>query len=120
MPSRAGADEGSRSPKRQLTGLKWESFGVVRREQYSDRPPRYEYHLTSAGKELRDVLVTLMRWGDRHLNAGDPPVRWRHTCGEILQPVVVCHHCGETVRNNVHSPTGRGAPAADDAAEQRE
>ncbi|MBT2365579.1 helix-turn-helix transcriptional regulator [Streptomyces sp. ISL-10] len=94
---------------------KLESFGIVWRKQYSERPPRYEYHLSPAGMELGDVLVTLMRWGDRHLNAGDPPVRWRHTCGEVLEPVVVCEHCGDTVRNNVHSPTGRGVLAADDA-----
>ena len=94
---------------------KLESFGIVRRKQYCERPPRYEYHLTPAGRELGDVLVTLMRWGDRHLNPDDPPVRWRHTCGEVLEPVVVCRHCGDAVGNNVHSPTGRGVLAADEA-----
>ncbi|MEU0373564.1 helix-turn-helix domain-containing protein [Streptomyces sp. NPDC006283] len=87
---------------------KLESGGVVRREQYSERPPRFEYHLTTAGKEVGDVLLTLMRWGDRHLNPDDPPVRWLHSCGEVLDPVVVCNHCGEPARNNVHTATGRG------------
>ncbi|MCP9943737.1 helix-turn-helix transcriptional regulator [Streptomyces somaliensis] len=87
---------------------KLESSGVVRREKYSDRPVRYEYHLTPAGRELGDVLLTLMRWGDRHLHAGDPPVLWRHTCGEVLVPVVVCRACGGSVRDSAHSPTGRG------------
>ncbi|MCP9985847.1 MULTISPECIES: winged helix-turn-helix transcriptional regulator [Streptomyces] len=92
---------------------KLESSGVVRREKYNDRPPRYEYHLTPSGRELGDVLLTLMRWGDRHLHPEDPPVRWRHTCGEILVPAVVCQACGGSVRDNVHSPTGRGAEVPD-------
>ncbi|WP_239312290.1 MULTISPECIES: helix-turn-helix domain-containing protein [unclassified Frankia] len=88
---------------------KLEAVGIVRREQYSDHPPRYEYHLTPAGKNLTDVLLSLMKWGDQHLNAGDPPVRWRHTCGEVLDPVLVCRHCGEPAGSGLHSPTGRGA-----------
>ncbi|MDQ0845618.1 helix-turn-helix domain-containing protein [Streptomyces sp. V1I6] len=94
---------------------KLESCGVVRREQYSERPPRFEYHLTPAGTEVGDVLLTLMRWGDRHLNADDPPVRWLHSCGKVLEPVVVCNHCGEPARNNVHTATGRGVLVVDEA-----
>lgn len=89
---------------------KLESAGIVRRELYSDHPARFEYHLTPAGLELCDVLLTLMRWGDRHLNSADPPVRWQHSCGETLAPLVVCRHCGGEARVGAHSPTGRGVP----------
>ncbi|NUK71237.1 helix-turn-helix transcriptional regulator [Streptomyces lunaelactis] len=92
---------------------KLEAAGAVRREQYNEHPPRYEYHLTPAGGELGDVLLTLMKWGDRHLNPEDPPVRWQHSCGETLYPVVVCAHCGETAREGAHSPTGRGVLTAE-------
>ncbi|MFC6882741.1 MULTISPECIES: winged helix-turn-helix transcriptional regulator [Actinomadura] len=87
---------------------KLESAGIVRREPYSDRPPRFEYHLTPAGRELGDVLAMLMKWGDRHLHPDDPPVRWMHSCGEVLEPVVVCAHCGRPAREGAHSPFGRG------------
>jgi DNA-binding HxlR family transcriptional regulator len=87
---------------------KLEAAGVIRREQYRDHPVRYEYHLTPAGAELFDVLLMLMKWGDRHLNSGDPPVRWHHSCGEVLDPVVVCRHCGGEARTGAHSPIGRG------------
>ncbi|REE96975.1 HxlR family transcriptional regulator [Thermomonospora umbrina] len=87
---------------------KLEGAGIVRREPYSDHPPRFEYHLTPAGRELGDVILTLMKWGDRHINADDPPVRWKHTCGETLDPVVVCAHCGGPAGTGAHSPTGRG------------
>ncbi|MFF3324652.1 winged helix-turn-helix transcriptional regulator [Streptomyces sp. NPDC002889] len=92
---------------------KLEAAGVVRRERYNDHPPRYEYHLTPAGRELGDVLLALMSWGDRHLNPDDPPVRWQHTCGHTLEPVLVCANCGGPARAGAHSPTGRGVPAAD-------
>jgi DNA-binding HxlR family transcriptional regulator len=88
---------------------KLEAAGLIRRELYSDHPARYEYHLTGAGRELSDVLAILMKWGDRHLNdPEDPPVRWIHTCGERLDPVVVCANCGRPAAEGAH-PEGRGA-----------
>ena len=45
---------------------KLESAGVIERRQYSERPPRYEYHLTAdAGQELRPVLRALAEWGTK-------------------------------------------------------
>lgn len=37
--------------------------GVLRKEQYTDRPPRYEYRLTPLGRGLLPVLVALQNWG---------------------------------------------------------
>jgi DNA-binding HxlR family transcriptional regulator len=43
---------------------KLEDAGVVERRQYSQRPPRFEYHLTTgAGEALRPVLLSLAQWG---------------------------------------------------------
>lgn len=93
---------------------KLEASGIVRREPYSAHPPRWEYHLTTPGRELGDVLLTLMRWGDRHLNPEEPPVRWQHSCGQTLAPVLLCQHCGEPASEGAHSPTGPGADRATD------
>ena len=41
--------------------------GVLERRQYSDRPPRSEYHLTEAGRGLLPVLVALQNWGAQHV-----------------------------------------------------
>src|SRR4051794_32740204 len=46
--------------------------GVLERVPYQDEPPRFEYRLTEAGRDLYPSIVTLMRWGDRHLT-GEPP-----------------------------------------------
>src|SRR6059058_1752421 len=44
-----------------------EELGVVARREYSQRPPRHEYILTDAGKDLRPVLLALKQWGDDHV-----------------------------------------------------
>jgi DNA-binding HxlR family transcriptional regulator len=41
--------------------------GIVEREPYQDRPPRFAYRLTARGRALLPVLVALQDWGDRWL-----------------------------------------------------
>src|SRR5438045_3551392 len=36
-----------------------EELGVVERRSYSEHPPRFEYRLTDAGKDLRPVVMAL-------------------------------------------------------------
>jgi DNA-binding HxlR family transcriptional regulator len=72
--------------------------GILERRKYSEHPARYEYLLTDAGRELYPVILTLMRWGDRHLASDDgPPLVLRHRCGHRLVAQVVCEACGEPV-----------------------
>ncbi|MBP2477992.1 DNA-binding HxlR family transcriptional regulator [Crossiella equi] len=68
--------------------------GVLERVRYSERPPRFEYHATEAGRELRSVLHALRQWGDRHLKDA-PPVVFEHNCGADLETVMVCKACGQ-------------------------
>lgn len=70
---------------------------VLRKEQYSDRPPRHEYVLTESGRALRPVLMALMEWGDQYVTKGEPPTVWEHECGAVLHPAVVCGDCGGSV-----------------------
>jgi DNA-binding HxlR family transcriptional regulator len=71
-----------------------EELGVVERRQYDDRPPRYEYLLTPAGKDLRPVIWALMDWGNKHV-MDDPPSVWEHSCGEVFEPRMHCAACGQ-------------------------
>ncbi|MGF1428210.1 winged helix-turn-helix transcriptional regulator [Kitasatospora sp. LaBMicrA B282] len=41
--------------------------GVLEKRLYHPHPPRYEYHLTPAGRGLLPVLVALQDWGGRHV-----------------------------------------------------
>lgn len=79
-----------------------EASGVVERKQYSERPPRFEYHLTPAGKDLRAVLQVLRQWGDRWA-VDAPPVSFTHeACGHQLEATVTCAHChGEVTGDDV-------------------
>jgi DNA-binding HxlR family transcriptional regulator len=43
-----------------------ESFGLIKRKEYKELPPRVEYALTSAGKSLIPILHELANWGNTH------------------------------------------------------
>jgi DNA-binding HxlR family transcriptional regulator len=72
-------------------------LGVVEKRPYLERPPRYEYRLTAAGKDLIPVLQALRQWGDDHVTPGPPPVVFTHECGAAFRPVMHCAACGEPV-----------------------
>jgi DNA-binding HxlR family transcriptional regulator len=78
--------------------LKWlVENGVLETREYSTRPPRHEYVLTTKGTELCDLLLVMVRWGDKWL-AGEagPPVLYRHhACGEISHVELHCSVCGK-------------------------
>jgi DNA-binding HxlR family transcriptional regulator len=74
-----------------------EEVGIVERRQYSEHPPRHEYHLTEAGRELRPIVLALKEWGDRRCAPGKEPVLFTHTCGEEFRPLTVCAACREPV-----------------------
>ena len=71
--------------------------GVIAREQYSERPARYEYRLTPAGRALSPVLLTLKRWGHEHVRGGADPVRFDQSCGHEFVAGVHCTACGDTL-----------------------
>ena len=72
--------------------------GVLERRRYSDRPPRDEYVLTEQGRDLYPVILTLKQWGDAHrAGEGGPPLVLQHSCGAVLEPVLVCRECRQDV-----------------------
>jgi DNA-binding HxlR family transcriptional regulator len=82
---------------------KLEAAGVIERRQYSEHPPRHEYHFTEAGQELFPVMLTLSQWGDKWA-VNSPALTRRHTCGQPIQVDLVCHHCGQPVtRDTIHA-----------------
>jgi DNA-binding HxlR family transcriptional regulator len=90
---------------------KLESAGVVERRQYSEHPPRYEYHLTEAGRDVLPVMQALREWGDRWA-VDEPAVELRHDCGQPLRVDRTCHHCGgPATGESVHAvPRRRARP----------
>ncbi|WP_245679327.1 winged helix-turn-helix transcriptional regulator [Actinomadura hibisca] len=78
-----------------LRGL--EEAGVVERRAYNERPPRYEYHLTEAGRDLAPLIQALLVWGDRWLSP-QTPVVLRHQADHPLDAAWTCRTCGTEVR----------------------
>ena len=74
-----------------------EEVGLIERRMYSERPKRYEYHLTKAGQQLRPIVLALKEWGDQQCTPGTEPVVFRHTCGAEFHPLTVCAACRQPV-----------------------
>ena len=73
--------------------------GILERQRYQERPPRYEYRLTEKGLDLYPVLVALMQWGEAYMpSVHGHRVLLRHKgCGKITEPKFTCSHCGEEI-----------------------
>jgi hypothetical protein len=50
---------------------------VLERVLYSERPERYEYHLTKKGLDLNIALTALRQWGDEYLSEKPPRLQLR-------------------------------------------
>jgi DNA-binding HxlR family transcriptional regulator len=73
--------------------------GVLRRERYQDRPPRFEYRLTPKGHDLYGVIAMIAGWGDKHAagKQGPPIERVHSACGHVAALQLTCEHCGAVV-----------------------
>jgi DNA-binding HxlR family transcriptional regulator len=89
--------------------------GILERRQYTSQPPRYAYCLTSKGTELCDLLLVMVRWGDRW-TAGEPgpPLLYRHhACGQVSHVELRCSTCHEPMRaTDIDLLPGPGAQPA--------
>lgn len=66
--------------------------GILERREYQSTPPRAEYRLTAAGRDLAPVFHALVAWGDRWVS-DEPPATLMHGDHEF-GPVQVCRQCG--------------------------
>ncbi|MCU1503374.1 MAG: hxlR-like helix-turn-helix family protein, partial [Ilumatobacteraceae bacterium] len=76
---------------------------------------RYQYRLTTKGRDLYPLLVSLMTWGDRWMSNGEPPpVRLRHVaCGHPTAPTLTCSVCGDPIDPRaMQRQSGNDAPTS--------
>jgi DNA-binding HxlR family transcriptional regulator len=71
--------------------------GIVERTAYRERPVRYEYRLSEAGRDLVPAILALTAWGDRWARPreGSPILFVHEACGRRFRPQVTCSACGE-------------------------
>ena len=81
---------------RRLTALV--NAGLLRRQRYSERPPRDEYVLTDRGRDFRPVLLALLAFGNAHFPPDDREVRIVNTeTGQFVDPMLVDPATGRRV-----------------------
>ncbi|WP_338693109.1 helix-turn-helix domain-containing protein [Bradyrhizobium sp. 26S5] len=72
--------------------------GVFYRRQYQSSPDRYEYLLTKMGLDLYGPFIAMLRWGDRWLSKGKPPLLLTHLkCGHDFNASVDCDRCKQPI-----------------------
>jgi DNA-binding HxlR family transcriptional regulator len=69
-----------------------EVAGLIAKSAYQEHPVRYAYGLTEKGKDLREILGALVRWGKKHIPG-------TQTLGSSAQPSA---RTQELIRQNVH------------------
>jgi DNA-binding HxlR family transcriptional regulator len=79
-----------------LRGLERDALVVAR--PYSERPPRFTYELSAAGRELSGALRLLAEWGARHAGGGEAPVH--EDCGTPLEARWYCPTCERAVEED--------------------
>jgi DNA-binding HxlR family transcriptional regulator len=98
--------------------------GLLERRSYSQRPPRHEYLLTQKGRELVDVLLAMMAWGDRWTaGTAGPPLLLRHdACGELTHAEIHCARCNRPLHADEVTiepgPGGSAGPGTSVVAER--
>jgi len=88
--------------------------GVVERVTYQEKPVRYSYRLTEAGRDLIPAILALTAWGDRWARPreGSPMLFVHRSCGHVFEPKVVCSACRDDVSaENVKLIPGPGGAA---------
>jgi DNA-binding HxlR family transcriptional regulator len=71
--------------------------GLVLQRPYTERPPRFEYELTQAGRELAGALRLLAAWGARHASTGSARTLRHDVCGTPLEARWYCPTCEQAV-----------------------
>lgn len=72
--------------------------GLLERRKYQDRPARYEYVLTQAGRDFQPVIVALYTWGRAHFGSGRETTRLvRKGTGARAFPVLVDRKSGRPI-----------------------
>jgi DNA-binding HxlR family transcriptional regulator len=92
--------------------------GLLKRQRYSDKPPRYEYVLTDRGRDFRPVLLALLAWGNKHFAPEGPSVLLADTeTGTPAEPVVIDRVSGRPMPGPGFAPVP--GPAANERMRQR-
>jgi DNA-binding HxlR family transcriptional regulator len=83
--------------------------GILERVRYSERPERFEYHLTRKGRELNVALAGLRQWGDKYLSEKPPRVMRRKADRKAVVAAFVTKGTDVLRHDELESVPGPGA-----------
>jgi DNA-binding HxlR family transcriptional regulator len=83
--------------------------GVLKRVLYSERPERYEYHLTKKGLDLNSALTALRQWGDEYLSEKPPRLQLRKVDKKPVVAAIVPKGTKSLGPDEIETPDGPGA-----------
>lgn len=89
--------------------------GILERHRYQERPERFEYRLGEKGLDLWPTVISLLKWGDKHLAGehGPPRLVVHRDCGGEVTERLDCDRCGRRLGpRDVESRRGPGMDAA--------
>ena len=85
--------------------------GIAHKVAYQTNPERFDYHLTTKGRDLSSVIVTMMKWGDRWSRLAEPPVHLvEDATGRRLDPHLVDRLTGTPLEEIRYRPIGENVP----------
>ncbi len=70
---------------------------IMKRVAYNSRPPRHDYRLTTRGRSMWPILLTMWDWEQTWVNDPSLPKMVHSTCGSVFSPVMMCDACDERV-----------------------
>jgi DNA-binding HxlR family transcriptional regulator len=82
--------------------------GVLERVLYSERPERYEYHLTKKGLDLNIALTALRQWGDEYVSDKPPRLQLRKTDKKPVVAAIVPKGTKSLRPDELVTPPGPG------------
>src|SRR4051794_22765683 len=88
---------------------------MLERVRYRTDPDWYEYRLTERALDLYPVIVGLMGWAQRHLEADKKamPIELIHrACGNPTEPYLACSHCHQPLAARDIVPISERAAAS--------
>ncbi|MGB0111825.1 MAG: helix-turn-helix domain-containing protein [Ilumatobacteraceae bacterium] len=87
---------------------------VLTKVAYQDNPERFDYRLTTKGRALSPIIITLMQWGDEWSDFDEPPVVLvDRESGRLLEPTLIDEASGRRLDQIKIRPVGvlaDGAP----------
>ena len=71
--------------------------GLLEKVRYQDHPPRDEYRLTAAGRDMLPILMLIAQWGRTHRSEGSLVRYLDDANGMDLEPIAIDRNTGAVI-----------------------